>query len=58
MGMVILRNKWIDIEEFSITSDITKFTTKKLQYCKIDIGNKMSILNVYINKTPVNYEVK
>ena len=59
MGMLILKNKWI-VDPFSIlTSDIVNIDMqgKKLQYCKINIGTEMPILNVYINRTPANHEI-
>lgn len=59
MGMLILKNKWI-VDQFSIiTTDIINIDMngKKLQYCKINIGNEMPILNVYINRTPANHEI-
>ena len=52
MGMVILQNKWINIPKTKITCKTLNFTTKKLQYSKLNILKEISVLFVYVNKTP------
>ena len=52
MGMVILQNKWINIPKTRITCKTLNFTTKKLQYSKLNILKEISVLFVYVNKTP------
>ena len=52
MGMVILQNKWISVPKTRITYGTINLTSKKLQYSKLNILNEISVIFVYVNKTP------
>lgn len=52
MGMVILQNKCIDVLPTEMDCKTLKFSTKKMQFSKLNIFKKISVLFVYINKTP------
>ena len=56
MGMVILQNKCIDVLPTEMDCKTLKFSTKKMQFSKLNIFKKISVLFVYINKTPGNSE--
>ena len=58
MGMVILQNKFIDILPTELDCKTLKFSTKKMQFSKLNIFKKISVLFVYVNKTPGNSETR
>ena len=58
MGMLILQNKWIDDPEIEITERTISFMTKKAQYSKLRISGKITIIFIYINKTPNMMEIE
>ena len=58
MGMVILQNKFIDILPTEMDCKTLKFSTKKMQFSKLNIFKKISVLFVYVNKTPGNSETR
>ena len=58
MGMVILQNKGRDIPKTRITCKTLNVSTKKIQYSKLNILEDISIIFVYVNKTPGILETK
>ena len=54
--MVILQNKCTDIPSTEMDCKTLKFATKKMQFSKLNIFKKISVLFVYVNKTPGNSE--
>ena len=58
MGMLILQNKWENVPEIEITERTMSFTTKKAQYSKLRISEIITIIFLYINKTPNMLEIE
>ena len=58
MGMVILQNKMVDIQPTEMDCKTLNFSTKKMQFSKLNIFKKISVLFVYVNKTPGICETK
>jgi hypothetical protein len=58
MGMVVLQNKWMNIPETEITFSTESLTSAKIQYVKLNILGEISIIFVYVNKTPGMLETK
>ena len=58
MGMVVLQNKWMDIPETEITYSLVSLTSAKFQSIKLNILGEISIIFVYINKTPSMLETE
>ena len=56
MGMVILQNKLVDILPTEMDCKTLNFSTKKMQFSKLNIFKKISVLFVYVNKTPGIHE--
>ena len=52
MGMVICQNKLVDIQPAEMDCKTLNFSTKKMQFSKLNIFKKISVLFVYVNKTP------
>ena len=61
MGMSLLHNRWNDIPQNTISYSVIKLTEKKMQMYKLTVIQstyEMSVIFVYINKTPTLSEVK
>ena len=58
MGMVICQNKLVDIQPAEMDCKTLNFSTKKMQFSKLNIFKKISVLFVYVNKTPGISETK
>ena len=58
MGMAILQNKSVDIQTTEMDCKTLNFSSKKMQFSKLNIFKKISILFVYVNKTPGICETK
>ena len=52
MGMLVLQNKWINIPETEVKFSTESLTSAKIQYIKLNIVGEISIIFVYVNKTP------
>ena len=52
MGMLVLQNKWINIPEIEVKFSTESLTSAKVQYIKLNIVGEISIIFVYVNKTP------
>ena len=56
MGMILLKNKWMDIPEAEIKFSIVSLASAKIQYGKLTILDGFTTLFVYVNKTPSSLE--
>ena len=56
MGMILLKNKWMDIPEAEIKFSNVSLASAKIQYGKLTILDGFTTLFVYVNKTPSSLE--
>ena len=56
MGMILLKNKWMDIPDAEIKFSIVSLASAKIQYGKLTILDGFTTLFVYVNKTPSSLE--
>ena len=61
MGIAVLQNRWTDIRQNRISYTMTQFPGEKMQMYKLTVmqsTHELSVIFVYINKTPTLTEVK
>ena len=56
MGMILLKNKWLDIPDAEIKFSLLNLTSAKFQYGKLTILDGFKTIFVYVNKTPSSSE--